>query len=152
MSLIFESIYLSMFCAELSALWPLQRTDGLCIRIGEDNYFDVFTSVSLLCAEWHKLCLALGLPHPLLSKIKKDQAGDTDACLHEGLTNWLRRNYNTEKHGLPTWRRLVEAVGLPSGGNNHALALKIAKEHKSKLLLYSGISHNGLSEIQIVSI
>ena len=33
------------------------------------------------------------------------------------------------ERGKPTWRRLVEAVEDPVGGNNHALALKIAAEH-----------------------
>ena len=34
-----------------------------------------------------------------------------------------------ERFGKPTWRRLVEAVEDRVGGNNHALALKIAAEH-----------------------
>ena len=102
-----------------------------CALAGEDNYLDVSTSVWSLCANWHDLCLALGLPPSLLSTIKREQAGDSKACLRESLTNWLQRNYNTEKHGLPTWRKLVEAVDLPAGGKNHALALKIAEEHKS---------------------
>ena len=38
--------------------------------------------------------------------------------------------YNQVKRfGKPTWRRLVEAVEDPAGGNNHALALNIAAEH-----------------------
>ena len=34
-----------------------------------------------------------------------------------------------KKFGKPTWRRLVEAVEDPAGGNNYALALQIAAEH-----------------------
>ena len=34
-----------------------------------------------------------------------------------------------ERFGKPTWRRLVEAVENRVGGNNRALALKIAAEH-----------------------
>ena len=38
--------------------------------------------------------------------------------------------YNQVKRfGKPTWRRLVEAVEDPVGGNNYALALKIAADH-----------------------
>ena len=37
-----------------------------------------------------------------------------------------------EKFGMPTWKRLVEAVGDKMGGNNPALALTIAKEHPGK--------------------
>ena len=99
--------------------------------VDEDIFFQVFTSVSSLCANWHDLCLALGQPPSKLSAIRREQAGDTKACLREGLINWLQRNYNTELHGLPTWRKLVEAVDHPAGGSNHALALEIAEEHKS---------------------
>jgi len=42
---------------------------------------------------------------------------------------WLKRNYNVGKFGEPTWRKLVEVVGSPVGGNNLKLAMKIAKEH-----------------------
>jgi len=36
-----------------------------------------------------------------------------------------------EKHGKPTWRRLVEAVQDQMGGNNPALARTIAREHSN---------------------
>ena len=34
-----------------------------------------------------------------------------------------------ERFGKPTWRRLVEAVEDPVGGNDPALALTIARDH-----------------------
>ena len=43
---------------------------------------------------------------------------------------WLRHSYNIDKHGPPTWRRLVEAVDNDAGGNNRALAKKIASNHE----------------------
>ena len=45
------------------------------------------------------------------------------------LTKWLRHSYNVKKYGPPTWRRLVEAVDSPAGGNDHALAKKIAEHY-----------------------
>ena len=100
--------------------------------VDEDIYFQVFTSVCSLCAKWHDLCLTLGLPPSKVSTIREEHTCDTKACLREGLINWLQGNYNIKQYGLPTWRNLVKAVDHPAGGNNHALALKIAKEHKSK--------------------
>ena len=38
-----------------------------------------------------------------------------------------------EMFGKPTWRRLVEAVEDHVGGNNHALAQKIARGHPGVL-------------------
>ena len=40
---------------------------------------------------------------------------------------WLKQNYDTEKHGPPTWRKLVEAVDKLG---DHALAKTIAAEHR----------------------
>ena len=34
-----------------------------------------------------------------------------------------------ERFGMPTWRRLAEAVEDDSGGNNPALAKKIMRDH-----------------------
>ena len=48
------------------------------------------------------------------------------------ITDWLNENYNTEMFGPPTWEMLVKAVRAPTGGNNNALANKIAKAHKKK--------------------
>ena len=42
---------------------------------------------------------------------------------------WLRHSYGVDKYGAPTWQRLVEAVDDEAGGNNHALAKKIASNH-----------------------
>ena len=39
--------------------------------------------------------------------------------------------FQVEKFGKPTWKRLVEAVEDKVGGNNPALAQKIAKDHSS---------------------
>ena len=48
---------------------------------------------------------------------------------------WLKHSYNVDKHGPPTWRRLVEAVDKEAGGNNHALAEKIASNHPAGTLI-----------------
>ena len=98
----------------------------------EDDFYTTYSCVSPLCSKWFQLSLALGLPPSLLSFIEKDQPDDMQACFRSSLLNWLQRNYNIEKHGLPTWRRLVEAVDSELGGNDQALASKIAKEHKSQ--------------------
>ena len=47
------------------------------------------------------------------------------------VTEWLKKNYNVEKYGEPTWQRLVEVVVHPTGGANTALARDIARKHKT---------------------
>ena len=55
--------------------------------------------------------------------------GRPDRCLSDVIENWLKRNYNTERFGPPTWRKLVEIVADPAAGNDRALAGKIARKH-----------------------
>ena len=95
----------------------------------EDDLSLIFDAVRPISSKWSRLCCSLGLRASLLDTIEKNHPRDVDDCLFEGLKRWILKNYDTTKHGLPTWRRLVEAVDNSS--DNHALALKIAEEHKS---------------------
>ena len=92
-------------------------------------------------AKWDALCSSLGVSPDVLSAIEKEQQGDTSVCLHRGLTHWLKRSYDTEKHGPPTWRMLVADVDNSSGGNDCALALDIAEKHQGKChMILSGVA------------
>lgn len=62
---------------------------------------------------------------------------DSAARLRSVITVWLKRNYNVEKFGEPTWQQLVDAVRDPAGGANMALAREIAKRHKAQGTLSS---------------
>jgi hypothetical protein len=89
----------------------------------------------VLAYKWRDLCCFLGLPPDILATIEKDHPHNAMGSLQDGLTHWLKMNYDTDMHGPPSWRKLVEAVDNPAGGRDHALALKIAKdlEHKSEV-------------------
>ena len=77
-------------------------------------------------ARWKELGLNLGLSPESLEVIKNDSSR-TDDWLHAVLLQWLQGNYDVEKSGLPSWRRLAEAV-KPI---DHALALTIKDRHPS---------------------
>ena len=79
-----------------------------------------------LKACYYELGIELGLPPQELTTI---QYKTISHPLTSVLLAWLSQRYNTEMHGPPTWRRLVEAVDSPSGGNNHELAKVIASKH-----------------------
>ena len=74
---------------------------------------------------WKHIGLALRLDHSELKKIERENRDNLEDCLTEVLTLWLKRNYNTEKFGEPSWELLAKAVAHPSGGNNVALAKNI---------------------------
>ena len=93
-----------------------------------------------ISSRYYELGIALRLPLAELDSVEVDESKCARA-LSGVLQTWLKQNYNTEKHGPPTWRKLVEAVGSSAGGNNRALAKAIAAEHPigNSFSLYNSI-------------
>ena len=94
----------------------------------EDDLRDVNRAVVSVKARYYNLGIGLGLPPRELDKIHKGFPHDVDQAFTEVLLVWLR-HHNVEGYGPPTWRRLVEAVDSPAGGNNHELAKNVASQH-----------------------
>lgn len=82
-----------------------------------------------LKASYYQFGIALRLSIRELDTIRKAFGQDVDQAFTEMLLAWLKHRYDVERFGPPTWRRLVEAANNPAGGNNHALAKKIANNH-----------------------
>ena len=78
-------------------------------------------------ANCYKIGTWLKLTYSTLELIRAESPDHATAMV-EIILNWLRGNYNTEMHGPPTWKMLVDAVRAPTGGNNTALAEKIASQ------------------------
>ena len=75
---------------------------------------------------WNDLGLNLGLAPECLEVINIDYRRTNDR-LEAVLLQWLNRNYDLDKYGLPSWRQLGAAL-KPI---NHALALTIEERHPS---------------------
>ena len=95
----------------------------------EKDTRDVYREVVGLAGRWSSLCLIFGLLPSDLSTIEGTHCGNPHGCLQAVVVKWLQKGYDYQRHGPPTWRMLVEAVGDPAGGNNCALAEAIAKKH-----------------------
>lgn len=95
-----------------------------------DDLFDVQKELNSVSAKWKNIGIALHLKPNTLDGINAYNNSDPTTCLTSVITEWLKRNYNVERFGEPTWRWLVEAVDDPSGGANAALAMDIATRHK----------------------
>ena len=89
-----------------------------------DDLYDVKTKVLPVAKRWKHIGLALRLDPNKLDELERDK-GNCEDCLTEVLILWLKRNYNTERFGEPSWEMLARAVGHRSGGNNPALAREI---------------------------
>ena len=81
-------------------------------------------------ANWYDIGIALRLNPNILNGIQASNIGQPSACLSLVVTEWLKRNYNVQRFGEPTWKWLVDVVGDPAGGGHMALARDIARRHK----------------------
>ena len=91
------------------------------------DLYTVKSDVLSISHTWKSFGLALGIGSDVLKRIECEHKG-TDVCLEAALTEWLKNGSNQ------SWEQLVKAVGAPAGGNNRALAMKIAtKYHGTRL-------------------
>ena len=121
-------MYLASSLLQL-ATYILSIPPYLHVIIAEDDFHEVYHELVSIKARYHQLGIALDLPPGELEAIQQAHSHNVAQALTQVLLMWLRQRYNFEKFGRPTWQRLREAVGSPSGGENPALAEKIAEKH-----------------------
>ena len=80
-------------------------------------------------SNYYQFGIELGLPPREMDTVQEAFRQNIPQAFTEVLKIFLKHRYNVQKYGPPTWRKLVEAVDSPAGGNNHALAKKIAEHH-----------------------
>ena len=95
------------------------------------DLFDVHYELMNVAHNWRGVGKALRLHPDLLKRIMANHS-DVVICLEEALTEWLKKSYDTDRFGPPSWKLLVSAVAHPAGGNDRALAEQIAKNHNGK--------------------
>ena len=99
---------------------------------GEDEVFLVYEALFPKAALWRNIGMALGVQTGDLDTIDATYPCKPTDCLRSVLERWVRKGYCEERHGRPTWHKVVEAVARPAGGNDNALAEWIAKSHQGK--------------------
>ena len=98
---------------------------------GENDLVDVVEEVIDVASKWRSLGLALRLKAAELDTISSKNHTDPTECLKYMLLTWLQQHYDINKFGPPSWRMLCQAISNPAGGNNPALARKIAEHHQA---------------------
>ena len=86
-------------------------------------------SIADVAPNWEPIGSLLGIHGDTLTAISNDNSASVDKCLIDMVMCWLQHNYDTSRHGLPTWERLVQVIASPTGGNSTILALTIAQQH-----------------------
>ena len=98
---------------------------------GIRDLFRVCSELVPVAHKWKKIGLALQLDPDLLDRIEARKNDDEDN-LSDVLKEWLKKSYDTESFGDPSWKLLVDAVAHPFGGKDRALALQIAAKYHGK--------------------
>ena len=93
----------------------------------------MLTEIMPVARNWKAIGILLGISYRRLGTIQTDNPGNASACFLDMLTCWLKRSYDVERFGEPTWRAVVKVVAHPAGGDNHALALSIAGKHSGNI-------------------
>lgn len=95
-----------------------------------DDLFDIYSEVTDVAAKWKNFGLALRLRPDQLETIEANPHTTVEDCLRSVLSEWLKQtNINTERFGVPSWKLLLAAVAHPNGGQNRALAIKLAAKY-----------------------
>ena len=90
--------------------------------------FDVKSELLPVATRWKHIGLALRLDPAQLDTIEMENR-KADDCLTKVVHLWLKKEYNRERFGEPSWTLVARAVGHPAGGNDRALAEKIAEKY-----------------------
>jgi len=98
----------------------------------EDDIHDVYDEVFTMAGKWHRVARGLRLSSSTMSLIASKSNNEPEDCLFKSLEVWLKKTYNTERYGNPSWRMLVNSIANPAGGADAALAEAIAKKHQGK--------------------
>ena len=94
----------------------------------EECWNDVVIACSPLAAKWKKLSGFMGLSFKTICAIRDNNPDDSDGAWNEALMQWILRDYNTEKYGVPSWRTILKTISRV----DQPLFEKLAKEHQVK--------------------
>jgi len=95
----------------------------------EDDLIDTIKVLTDVAAKWRNIGIFLRIRPSQLETIQV-QGYTPMESMREMLITWLQRNYNVERFGEPTWKKLVEVVSHSAGGGNPSLAMEIARRHQ----------------------
>ena len=103
----------------------------LLYTIAEEYLPDILEELIPIIPRYYSLGRSLRLDPHQLNKIRKTYLLENDAeqALNDVLFLWLSKQYDTDRFGSPTWQALIIAVAERLGGNNIALARKMASNH-----------------------
>ena len=96
----------------------------------QDDIDDVIDELKNVLEPYYEIGRRLHLSGDKLKQIRGQKLSPA-AAMDEVITEWIKKNYDVNRFGRPTWKALVDAVEHPAGGNNRAEAEEIARRHRT---------------------
>ena len=98
----------------------------------EEDLLDMMTALVALFHKWKEIGTALGLRHYILEIIEAKCRTNVRLALQEVMVEFVRKNYNCDRFGEPSWQSLAKAIAHPVGAADLPVALEIASAHPAK--------------------
>ena len=106
--------------------------------LDDEDWNDVSVESRSLAAKWEELSASLGLSKADIDGIRENRPRDSAGCWSDALSLWIKQNYSTQRFGLPSWRRLIEAVAMV----DRRLCKQLAAKHPlGKTLIHGSVVH-----------
>lgn len=87
-------------------------------------------TIKCLCSLWRNVASNIGLSEENVESISQQHPTDDLKCLSEVIKMWLRKDYDWEKYGCPSWKMLARAVI-----HMNDIASEIAHQHKGNCVI-----------------
>ncbi len=108
-------LYLDAHNYTLLSIDMLEKIDDT--GIDEDTIVDIIEMLEHFdIRKLRTLATNLGLEDSSMNTIMRENSNSFVIILQNALTEWLQLNYDYEKNGKPSWRKLAKAV-RPLNGN-----------------------------------
>ena len=91
----------------------------------DDDSGFVLTYLNEVAGHWEAISRNLHVKASKIGELNNSRQ-TAPVCLGQAITDWLQLNYNHQKFGKPTWRKVAESVVKLNNG----LFLRIAWDHK----------------------
>ena len=91
----------------------------------DDDSGEVMKYLKTAAGDWQTVSRYLHVKASRIREFCSNYGHDSGRCLDSAVADWLSWNYNTEKYGKPTWKKVAQSVV----NVNRKLFLAIASEH-----------------------
>ena len=100
----------------------------------DDDITDVLDYLNEVAGHWEAISRNLHVRRSTIEEIT-NSGRVAPYCLSQAITDWLELNYNHQRFGKPTWKKVAESVVQLDS----RLFQRIALDHKARSELFNSV-------------